>query len=231
VEEEVMRGRKVWLIWGVLVVLGVVIWRGEVRRSNEISAMSVRETKRLLPAPIEEIGVVEIMVKGTLHRFERAANGKWFYHGIHDSSQPGHEHGIDDQQAESINTAMTGFGRMQGEQRIPLKGGNDEYGVTRPDIFVTVYRSAGAEPLASYAAGNVTPDGYGRYLLPVGGAEIVTVPEFHLTNLLGLIDAMKAMATAASPTAAPAATAAPATATKDGGAGAAATDTAAKPAR
>ncbi len=210
-----MRGRKLWLIWGVLIVLAVVIWRGEVRRSNEISAMSVRETKRLLPAPIEEIGVVEVMVKGTMHRFERASNGKWFYHGIHDASQPGHEHSIDATQSEAIANAFTGFGRMQREQQVPLKGGDDEYGVSRPDIFIIVYRSANAEPLARYAAGNVTPDGYSRYLLPVGAAEIVTVPEFHITNLLNLIDAMKAKAPAAAaadPAAAPASTAAAMTA-------------------
>ena len=103
--------------------------------------------------------------------------------------------------------AYLNLGRMQGEQKIPLKSDSDEYGVKQPGIFITVYRSAGAAPLASYAAGNITPDGYGRYLLPVGSAEIVTVPEFHITNLLGLIDAMKAMA-AAAPAAAPAAAAA-----------------------
>ncbi len=202
-----MRGRRLWLIWGVLIALAVVIWRGEVRRSNEISAMSVRETKQLLPAPIEDIGVVEVMVKGTMHRFERAANGKWFYHGIHDASQAGHEHGIDPAQSETIATAMTGFGRIQREQKIPLKAGDDEYGVTRPDIFIVVYRGSADAPLARYAAGGVTPDGYGRYLLPVGGAEIVTVPEFHITNLLDLIAAMKAMApAAATPAAASAST-------------------------
>ena len=187
-----MRGRKLWLIWGVLVALAVVIWRGEVRRSNEISALSVRETKRLLPAPIEEIGVVEIMIKGTMYRFERATNGKWFYHGIHDASQPGHEHSIDAAQSDTIANALTGFGRMQREQQVPLKGGDDEYGVSRPDIFIIVYRSGNEAPLARYAAGSVTPDGYSRYLLPVGEASIVTVPEFHITNLLNLIEAMKA---------------------------------------
>lgn len=187
-----MRGRKLWLIWGLLIVLAVVIWRGEVRRSNEISAMAVRDTKRLLPAPIEEVGVVEVMVRGTMHRFERASNGQWFYHGIHDASQPGHEHSIDPAQAETIANALTGFGRMQREQQVPLKGGDDEYGVSRPDIFIIVYRTASEAPLARYAAGGTTPDGYSRYLLPVGEASIVTVPEFHITNLLNLIEAMKA---------------------------------------
>lgn len=192
-----MRSRKLWLIWGVLIALAVIIWRGELKRSDEISAMSVRETRRLLPVPIEEISVVEVMVKGTMHRFERAANGQWFYHGVHDASQPGHEHQINAAQSDTIATAMTGFGRMQREQTIPLKGGDDEYGIARPDVFIIVYRSSTDAPLARYAAGNLAPDGYSRYLLPVGGAEIVTVPEFHITNLLGLIDAMKAGAPAA----------------------------------
>ncbi len=202
-----MRGRKIWLIWGVLVALAIVIWRAEVERSNEISATPVRVTKRLLPAPIEEIGVVEVMVTGKMHRFERATNGKWFYHGIHDASQAGHEHGIDPAQSETIATAMTGFGRMQREQQIPLKAGDDEYGVIRPDIFITVYRGSADAPLARYAAGSLTPDGYGRYLLPVGSAEIVTVPEFHIKNLLDLIAAMKAMAPAVATPATPAASA------------------------
>lgn len=189
-----MRGRRLWLIWGLLAVLAVVIWRGEVRRSDEISAMSVRETKRLLPVPIEDIGVVEVMAEGTMHRFERAPNGRWFYHGVHDSSQPGHEHTIDSAQSDTIAHALTGFGRMQREQQIPLKGGDDEYGITRPTMFIIVYRTSTEAPLARYAAGNVAPDGVSRYLLPVGSNEIVTVPEFHMKNLLGLIDAMKAIA-------------------------------------
>ncbi len=189
-----MRGRRLWLIWGLLALLAVVIWRAELQRSDEISAMSARETKRLLPLPIEEIGVVEVMAQGTMHRFERASNGLWFYHGIHDASQAGHEHTIDPAQSDTIAQAMTGFGRMQREQQIPLKGGDDEYGIARPEMFIIVYRTSTDAPLARYAAGNVTPDGYGRYLLPVGGNEIVTVPEFHMTNLLGLIDAMKSAA-------------------------------------
>lgn len=206
-----MRARKIWLIWGVLVALAVVIWHGEVRRSDEISAQSVRETRRLLPAPIEEIGVVELLVKATMHRFERAANGQWFYHGVHDATLAGHEHQINPAQADTIANALAGFGRLQPEQQIPLKGGADDYGIMRPDIFIIVYRTGADTPLARYAAGNVTPDGYSRYLLPVGSATIVTVPEFHLTNLLDLIAAMQAPA-AAGPTPLPATgAAAPAT--------------------
>ncbi len=188
-----MRGRKLWLVWAVVIVLAAVIWQGELRRSAEISTVKPAESKRLLPVAIDDIGGVEIMVKGTMHRFERDGTGNWFYHGMHDVAQAGHEHRADPRQAEAIATAMTAFGRMQREQRIPLKDGSDEYGVTRPDIFIMVYRPGSSAPLARFAIGSVSPDGYSRYLLPVGGSDIVTVPEFHIKNLIGLIETMKAM--------------------------------------
>ena len=188
-----MRGRRLWLVWAAVAVLAVVIWQGEVRRSAQIGAGTPTESKRLLPVPIGDVGGVEVMVKGTMHRFERDGGGIWFYHGMHDVAQAGHEHRADPRQAGTIATAMTAFGRMQREQRIPLKDGGDEYGVARPDIFIMVYRPGSDAPLARYAIGGLSPDGYSRYLLAVGASEIVTVPEFHIKNLLGLIDAMKTL--------------------------------------
>jgi hypothetical protein len=39
--------------------------------------------------------------------------------------------------------------------------------------------------------GTTATDGVSRYLLPVGAADIVTIPDFHIKNLLALIDAVK----------------------------------------
>ena len=183
---------KVGLIWTVLAVLAVAVYVGEQQRSANLHAPVVQNSQRLLPVAIEDIGIVEIMVKATMHRFERDAQGNWFYHGMHDASQAGHEHRSNPQQAETIAKAMVAFGRMQREQQLPLDTANDNYGVTRPDIFIMVYRPNTEAPLARYAIGTVAPDTYSRYLLPVGGAEVVTVPDFHIKNLLHLIDAMKA---------------------------------------
>ena len=180
-------------IWGMVAVLAGAIYVGETRRSAEINAPVAREDKRLLPAAIEEIGIVEVMVKGTMHRFERDAEGRWYYHGMHDAAQTGHEHKTDPKAAEVIDKAMVAFGRMQKERSLPLKAEQDEFGVTRPDIFIMVYRPKAAEPLARYAVGSVATDTFSRYLLPVGSADVVTVPDFHIKNLMSLIDAMKAM--------------------------------------
>ena len=182
---------KLLLIWLALAGLAVAIFFAEVKRSERISAPVVRESKRLLPAPIEDIRAVEIMSNGAMHRFERDSADLWLYHGAHDGTQSEHEHVTDPKLAALINEAMVIFDRVQREQSIPLPTGEDEFGVTRPDMFIVVYRSKTEEPLARYAVGTTATDGVSRYLLPVGAADIVTIPDFHIKNLLALIDAVK----------------------------------------
>jgi hypothetical protein len=53
-----------------------------------------------------------------------------------------------------------------------------------------VYRPKETQPLSRYAVGIVAPDKLSRYVLPVGGTQVVTIPEFHIDNLLSLIQAV-----------------------------------------
>ena len=183
--------KRLLVIWGVLLALAVVIFIGERQRSEQMGMSNQRVVPWLLPAPMEKLGAVEVMVKGSMHRFERDTEGRWFYHGVHDASKAEHGHSTDPQMATVIDKAMTAFGRVQREQKIAIKAGDDEYGVTRPDIFILVYLPNSDEPLARYAVGTTATDSVSRYVLPVGAAEIVTIPDFHIKNLLALIDAAK----------------------------------------
>ncbi len=183
--------KRLLLIWGVLLALAVLIFIGERQRSEQMGMSSQRVVPWLLPAPMQDLGAVEIMVKGSMHRFERDAEGRWFYHGVHDANKAEHGHNTDPQMAAVIDKAMVVFGRVQREQKIALKAGEDEYGVTRPDVFILVYLPKADSPLASYAVGTIATDRVSRYILPVGAADIVTVPDFHIKNLLALIDAVK----------------------------------------
>ena len=183
--------KRLVIIWGVLLALAVVIFIGERQRSEQLGASTQRVVPWLLPVPMQDLGAVEVMVKGSMHRFERDAEGRWFYHGGHDAKKAEHGHSTDPQMAAVIDKAMIAFGRAQREQKIPLKAGEDEFGVTRPDIFILVYRPKADEPLARFAVGTTATDGVSRYVLPVGAAEIVTIPDFHIKNLLTLIDAVK----------------------------------------
>ena len=182
--------RKLMAIWLVLAALVVAIYMGETRRSERISAPVVRDDRKLLPLPIESIGAIELVNKGTMHRFERDQAGSWFYHGMHDANKGEHAHQADRQAADLIDKALTAFGRTRRERSFPLNAAADEFGVTRPDLFIMVYPADSGEPLARFAIGMTTVDTFGRYVLPVGSAEVVTIAEFHIKNLLGLIDAL-----------------------------------------
>jgi hypothetical protein len=129
---------------------------------------------------------------GTLHRFERDGAGKWFYHGVHADAQAQHEHTVDPAAAERIDKAMTGFGRTRKERDFPLNVQADEFGVTRPDIFIMTYLPKATQPLSRYAVGVVAPDKLSRYVLPVGSTTVFTIPDFQITNLLELIASFEA---------------------------------------
>jgi hypothetical protein len=183
--------KRLLLIWSVLVALGVMIFIGERERSDRLDSAGPRVIPWLLPVPVADLGAVEIMVKSSMHRFERDNDGRWFYHGAHDANKAEHAHTTDPTMAAVIDKAMITFGRIQREQKIPMTAGEDEFGVTRPDMFILVYRPKSDEPLARFAVGTLATDGVSRYILPVGAAEVVTIPDFHIKGLLALIDAVR----------------------------------------
>jgi hypothetical protein len=112
-----------------------------------------------------------------------------------------HAHRADPLVANTIVQAIAMFSRTRKEQPIPLEPGKDEFGVSRPDILIMIYRAGKTDPVGRFAVGTVSPDGYSRYILPVGAAEAVTIPEYQITNLMAMIDAVSKNAPA--PAAAP----------------------------
>jgi hypothetical protein len=175
----------VWLLLAALVVAIVVIERHD--RASSIVPAAGRDQRLLLPVAIEELGAIEIAHSGTLHRFERDATGAWFYHGIHSATQPLHEHNSDPASAARIEKALAGLGRARMERQFPLNLQEDEFGVTRPAMFIMIYRPKELQPLARYAVGIVAPDKVSRYVLPAGSSWVVTIADFQIDNLLSLI--------------------------------------------
>ena len=187
----------VWLLLAALVIAIVLINRHDRSQIANAPAES-RDQRLLLPIAMADIGAVEIAHNGTLHRFERDAAGAWFYHGVHSGAEQQHAHGSDPATAARIEKSLAGFGRTSMERQFPLNVQNDEFGVTRPEIFIMVYRPKEVQPLSRYAVGVVAPDKLSRYVLPVGSPMVVTIPEFHIENLLTLIRDMGTTAPAAS---------------------------------
>jgi hypothetical protein len=178
----------VWVVLAVLVLAIVLIQRHDKPASK--TPDSGRDERLLIPVAIEELGAIEIVQNGTLHRFERDASGAWFYHGVHSGSQQQHAHNSDPAIAARIEKAFAGLGRARMERQFPLNVQADEFGVTRPDMFLMVYRRSELQPLSRYAIGTVAPDKASRYVLPVGSNWVVTIADYQIDNLVSLIQKM-----------------------------------------
>ena len=197
------RKSKLAIIWVAIAVLGAVIFVKEREYTKSIEEPAgAHDQKWLFPIPLEDVGAIEVMRKGQLHRFEKDDKGTWFYHGQQDGpNATEHAHRADPLAANTIIQAIAMFSRTRKEQPIPLEPGKDEFGVSRPDILIMIYRAGKTDPVGRFAVGTVSPDGYSRYVLPVGAAEAVTIPEYQITNLMAMIDAVSKNAPA--PAAAP----------------------------
>lgn len=193
------RGRKhliaVWLVLFALIGVIVAIKAGDAKvdRAEQVVAEKGGDRSRLLvPLPIEQIGAIEIATAGTVHRFERDPAGVWFYHGAHASAQGAHEHRTDPAMAERIDKALTGFGRAKMERDFPFDPKRTDYGVTSPQTLILVYKRGETQPLAQYAVGEIAPDTVSRYALQLGGNRVFTMAEFHVQNLLKLVETVSA---------------------------------------
>ncbi|MEX2224056.1 MAG: hypothetical protein WEG40_19895 [Candidatus Rokuibacteriota bacterium] len=176
----------VWLLLAVLAAVVVAIEYGDYRRGTSGRAQET-DARRLLSAPLDELGAIEIADRGRLHRFEREATGAWFYHGIHTEAAAAHTHTPDPALAERIARTFAAFGRARIERQFPLEREAGVYGVATPEVVVLAYRRGQSQPLAQYAVGHVAPDTVSQYVMVVGSPVVVTIPKYQIDNLLDLV--------------------------------------------
>lgn len=177
----------VWLVLAGLVgVIVVTEYRDLLGRTSRRD--SRLDPRMLLPVPVDELGAIEVAHGGKGHRFERDAAGAWFYHAHGVNVADPHTHQADPAIAERIGSAFAAFGRTRTERQFPLSTNGTDYGVTRPQTIIIVYRPGDGLPLAQYAVGDLAPDKLSRYVLPVGSSVVSTIPNYQIENLLTLID-------------------------------------------
>jgi hypothetical protein len=188
--------RRVLVVWLVLALLAAGIAFIEYRKRTQLpegaaeTIHGAKGSRMLLPAPIAELGAIEIGHAGTLHRFERDGAGAWFYHGVHANAQAAHAHQTDPAQAQTIDKAFAALGRTRMERQLKLDVQLGAYGLTSPQMIIIVYAKGNPLPMAQFAVGDVAPDGLSRYVLPVGGNYVVTIANYQIDNLLNLIRAV-----------------------------------------
>jgi hypothetical protein len=198
VEAAVSRPRwrsRVVVVWAVLGVLAATIVALEtLDRLHASPGDAERDARRLLPVPAAELSALEIADAGRLHRFERDAGGRWFYHGVHGAADAAHTHTPDPALADRIERAVAAFGRTRIERQFAVEGDRATYGLASPELVVLIYRPGQSQPLAQYAVGGVAPDTASRYVMVVGRPGVVTIANYQIENLQSLVQAASAAA-------------------------------------
>ena len=180
------RVATVWVLLAALLVIVVAVqYRDRAASRHERAA---RDPRMLVPVSVDELGAFEIADAGTLHRFERDARGAWFYHGVHGGNEASHTHEADAAMARRIEQTVAAFGRAKIERQFPRGNDARSYGLTAPRMVVLLYRPTAREPLVQFAVGDVAPDTVSRYVEVVGGAGVVTIPNYQIDNLRALIE-------------------------------------------
>lgn len=187
----------VWLLLAALVAAIFFLDRGthlfESEEEHAAHSGVPSGDRRLLPAPMVDLIAIEVAYGGALHRFERDAQGAWFYHAhaTNPEALANHTHVADAQVAQRIAKAFAGLENARLEREFP----NDptaDFGVTAPEMFLVVYgRESSTAPLARYALGTLAPDNLSRYVLPSGSAKVVTIANYQFDNLVALIKDMQ----------------------------------------
>ena len=186
-----LRVVAIWAALAALVVLIVYVDAMDRTSPTPVGPDSPVDERSLLPLPIDRVGAIEIGHAGMLHRFERDATGKWFYHGVHAETAEEHEHVSDAEISDRIAYSFGGLDRALIERRLALDPASDVYGISRPEMVILVYALPPQNPIAQYSVGDVAPDVFSRYVLISGQTEVVTIPEYQIENLVGLIEEMQ----------------------------------------
>jgi hypothetical protein len=152
-------------------------------------------TALLLPASIDRIWAIEIVIQGKLYRLERDSAGNWLLHtGQHAHTGSSDVHNADPDKARIIATALAALDQTQIETVVakqPSEAELERYGLSRPEVIALMYARDSASPLVRLAIGNVSGDGFSRYARLAGG-DIVTIAAYTATNMVQLLKAVGA---------------------------------------
>jgi len=154
-----------------------------------------RQTALLLPASIDRIWAIEIVIQGKLHRLERDGAGYWLLHtGQHAHAGNSDAHIADPDKARIIATALAALDQTQIETVVakhPSEAELERYGLSRPEVIALMYARDSSSPLVRLAIGNVSGDGFSRYARLAGG-DVVTIAAYTATNMVQLLKAVGA---------------------------------------
>ena len=134
----------------------------------------------LVSLPFERVAAAEIAFGETTRRFERDESGAWREGESRDADV-----------SARIETALSAFGRARIVREITASPDVKAYGVLTPRLSVALWTRDAQAPAARYFFGDLAPDELNRYVLVSGEFLVVTVPEYHAANLIGLVGGLE----------------------------------------
>lgn len=150
----------------------------------------------LLPASLEQIWAVEIVFAGTLRRFERDSEGRWFLHvGQHSHAAGAPAHVADPAKAPLIAAALNGFGETTVETVAAHQPSREErarLGLERPMLIALLYPRDSSTPLARVEVGALADDGFSRYAQRSSDGDVLTIAADEPQRLIDLVQAVGA---------------------------------------
>lgn len=178
-------------IWGVFAVLAAAVaWFefGGSHSEDDAHGHGKLQQGMLVPLPVEQLGAVEVVHGGALHRFDRDPAGQWYYHGVHQAAtDPAHGHVTDPEAAKRIEAAFVALGRAKLEREFAISDAGAQYGLASPQMVLLLLARGQTQPVIQYAVGDVAADTVSRYVMVVGGRQAATIPDYQIANLLQLI--------------------------------------------
>ncbi|MFQ5785405.1 MAG: hypothetical protein ACE5H8_11370 [Alphaproteobacteria bacterium] len=158
--------------------------------------------KMLIPFSLKKASAIDIIVRGNAHRFQRDGENRWYLpKHVHAAPKPeGAKTGAaqvdvakrayraDPARASRISKAFEMFGRARVE-RVVARGtfDRDKYGLVLPEIIVNIFTENRAAPALTLLVGDLAPDLLSRYVRVVERQTLVTIPNYHITNLFQLL--------------------------------------------
>ena len=182
--------------------LAVVIWQAFEPPSRHAESEHEAAQVPLVSVADSAWSSVELFTASGVQRLERDAAGQWLLHAERAGEPARHAHAAEPVAAERIATVLGTFSRARVERRLagPESQQLAAFGLERPWLIVIV-RGADERPVLTLEVGELAPDGLSRYVrLPRDGA-LVTIPDFQVQGLLGLIERGSAAASSSAPSA------------------------------
>jgi hypothetical protein len=190
---------RLWFIWAILALLiGFIVFlqvRGHNPAPEKHDDHQDDAPRMLFPMSMDEVWALEIFDKGVLHRFERDAQGQWFFHahGAPKPDDPTHAHQTDLKLAQTIAAALEGLGRTRREREFEKSDGA-KYGMNEPEMFVLLYAKDTAQLLDKITVGSMAPDGLSRYVSSNNYPKVVSIANYQIENLQNLLKSVGATA-------------------------------------